>query len=260
MIGGIAGRGAKSRERISHLIFAMNVVLEKILQTKSVDDGNVQLPLHSYMDAEEGALIDQVFRTVKPDVSLETGFAYGISTLFVCDALAANGKAATHIVIDPAQNSSFGGIGLKNVARAGYEHFIDFREEWSEIALPSLLACGTHIQAAIIDGGHTFDNVLVDFFYINKILTVGGIVILDDTDWPSISRIADHISTYPAYELFATTTRPPSTTSRTKVRRALARYLAGWVPKLRRAWDYPTCMAFRKVAEDNRAHAWHVDF
>jgi predicted O-methyltransferase YrrM len=238
----------------------VNVVLEEILQTKLVDNGHTQLPLHSHMDVEEGGLIDQVFRTVKPDMSLEVGFAYGISTLFACDALAANGKAATHIVIDPAQNSSFGGIGLQNIARAKYDHFIDFREEWSEIALPSLLACGTHIQAAIIDGSHTFDHVLVDFFYINKMLAVGGIVILDDTDWPSISRVVEHILTYPAYELFATTTRPQSTTWRTKVRRALARHLASSIPKLRREWDYPSCMAFRKIAEDKRRHDWHVDF
>ena len=251
----------------------MNTVLEKILQTNLVNDGNTQLPLHSNMSREEGVLIAQVFKTVKPDVSLEIGFAYGVSTLFVCDALAANGKAATHIVIDPAQHSHWSGIGLKNIARAGYEHFIDFHEERSEIALPSLMACGTRIQAAIIDGNHTFDHVLIDFFYINKMLTVGGIVILDDTNFSSISRVVEHILTYPAYELFATTT-PPSETTRTKMRRFLAR----WIPKLRRDWDYlvngewdypfgypavwhyPACMAFRKVAEDDRRWDWHADF
>ena len=248
----------------------MNNVLATILRTSLVDGDHTQLPLHSSMSREEGDLIDNVFRTVKPAISLEIGFAYGISTLFVCDALAANGKAATHIVIDPAQNSHWGGIGVKNIARAGYENFIDFREERSEIALPSLLACGTRVQAAIIDGNHTFDHVLVDFFYVNKMLTVGGIAILDDTYYPSISRVVEHIMTYPAYELFATTTRP-SMARRTKTR--MRRSLARWIPKLRREWDYfgkkwgskaywayPSCMAFRKIAEDDRRWDWHVDF
>lgn len=223
------------------------------------------------MSREEGMLIEQVFGTVKPDTSLEIGCAYGISTLFVCDALATNAKAATHIVIDPAQTSLWGGIGLKNIARAGYQHFIEFHEEPSELELPSLMAGGTRIQAAIIDGVHTFDHVLVDFFYINKMLSVGGVVILDDTYYPAISRVVEHILTYPAYELFASTTRP-SMTSRTKMRRTLATR----IPKLRREWDYlgkgwdypsskaswyyPSCMAFRKVAEDNRQWNWHVDF
>jgi predicted O-methyltransferase YrrM len=235
----------------------MNAVLEKILQTNFVDDGTTQLPLHSNMSREEGALIEKVFKTVGPDISLEIGFAYGVSTLFVCDALAANGKAATHIVIDPFQHSYWGGIGLKNIKRVGYEHFIDFREERSEIALPSLAARGTRAQVAIIDGHHTFDHVLVDFFFVNKMLTVGGIVILDDTNFPSISRVVEHILTYPAYELFAATTRFQST-ARMKVRQALAEWTLS--PKLRRGWDYPSCMALRKIAEDDRGWDWHVNF
>lgn len=204
-------------------------------------------------------MIDRVFRTVKPELSLEIGFAYGVSTLFVCDALEDNRRAAKHIVIDPCQHSEWGGIGLKNIARAGYEHFIDFREEGSEITLPSLMARGTRVKAAIIDGAHTFDHALVDFFYINKMLTVGGIIILDDTDFRSISQLVDHIITYPAYELFATTTQP------SRVRRALARWTQ--LPRLRRERDatitndkYPSCMAFRKIADDNRRWDWHVDF
>jgi len=239
----------------------MNVVLEKILQTKMVDDGKAQLPLHSNMTQQEGDLIDNVFRTVRPDASLEIGFAYGVSTMFVCDALLANGKAAKHTVIDAFQNSSWNGIGLKNIARAGYERFIDFREERSEIALPSLLAQGMRVQAAIIDGWHTFDHALVDFFYVNKMLAVGGIVIIDDTKWPSVSRLAKHILTYPAYELFATATEPDRSTARTKLRRALARLTGS--PKFRRKWDSPwdySCMAFRKIAEDDRQWDWHVDF
>jgi predicted O-methyltransferase YrrM len=66
----------------------MNVVLEKILSTQLVEDGNIVLPLDSNMSQEEGKLIDKVFKEVKPETSLEVGFAYGISTLFVCDALA----------------------------------------------------------------------------------------------------------------------------------------------------------------------------
>src|SRR6476646_8308458 len=124
----------------------MNIVLEKLFETNTVDDGEARLPLHSHMDREEGVLIDRVFRTVNPDISIEIGFAYGVSTLFACDALAANGKAARHIIIDPFQHSAWRGIGLKNIARAGYEHFIDFHEERSEVALPGLAAGGTRAQ------------------------------------------------------------------------------------------------------------------
>jgi predicted O-methyltransferase YrrM len=238
----------------------MNAVLEKMLRTKLADGESPQFPLHSNMSREEGKLIDRVFRTVAPDVSVEVGCAYGVSTLYVCDALAANGKAAKHIVIDPFQRQYWCGIGLTNIAKAGYDRFIEFLHERSEIALPALVAAGTRVQAAIIDGNHRFDHALVDFFYVNKMLVVGGVVILDDTDFPSVSRLVEHISTYPAYEVFAVVGQPgtAATTMRTKLRRALARRTLS--PKLHNKRDYPTCMAFRKIAEDERRWDWHVDF
>jgi predicted O-methyltransferase YrrM len=238
----------------------MNPVLERILQTGLADGESAEFPLHSHMSREEGRLIDRVFRTVTPDVSLEIGCAYGVSTLYVCDALAANGKPARHIVIDPFQRQHWRGIGLANIARAGYENLVEFVHEGSETALPALVAAGRRVQAAIIDGNHRFDHALVDFFYVNRMLDVGGIVILDDTDHPSVSRLVDHISTYPAYEVFAVTPSPPAREGRlrAKLRRALARRTRS--PKLRRKSDFPTCVAFRKTAEDNRRWDWHVDF
>jgi predicted O-methyltransferase YrrM len=213
-----------------------------MLRTNLADGENSEFPLHSNMSREEGDIIDRVFRTVAPDVSVEIGCAYGVSALFVCDALAANGKPAKHIVIDPFQRPYWHGIGLSNIAKAGYDHFIEFLLERSEIALPALAARGTRVQAAIIDGNHRFDHALVDFFYVNVMLTIGGVVVMDDTDHPSVSRLVEHILTYPAYEVFATTAQSPvASTSHDKR-------------------SYPSCMAFRKIAEDQRRWDWHVDF
>src|SRR5216684_3965481 len=151
------------------------------------------------MSAAGGELIREVFQSIKPDVSVETGFAYGVATLFACSGLEQNQKPARHIVIDPLQSSMFDRIGLRNIERAGYGRFVEVREAPSEIALPRLFEAGTTIQAAIIDGFHTFDHALVDFFYINKMLEVGGVVIFDDVNMPAIARLISHVTTYPAY-------------------------------------------------------------
>src|SRR5260370_20508742 len=156
----------------------MHRVPREIFDTGIVWDGNDSVPLHDNMAEEDCALITEAIKTVKPRVSLEVGFACGISTLFVCDALVANGNECKHIVIDPYQQTIFRNIGRQNIQRAGYEHIIELHETPSELALPRLLAKGTQIQTAIIDGWHTFDHTLVDFFDINKMLAVGGIVIL----------------------------------------------------------------------------------
>jgi hypothetical protein len=36
---------------------------------------------------------------------------------------------------------------------------------------------------------HTFDYALVDFFYIDKMLNIGGVVIFDDLSYPSIRKL-----------------------------------------------------------------------
>ncbi|MFL6351367.1 MAG: class I SAM-dependent methyltransferase, partial [Bryobacteraceae bacterium] len=128
----------------------MNQTLREILDTGVVWDGSDSLPLHDNMSEEDCGLITEAIKTVKPQVSLEIGFGCGISTLFACDALAANSDDCKHIIIDPHQNTIFRNIGLQNVRRAGYEDMIELYETPSELALPRLLAEGTQIQAAII--------------------------------------------------------------------------------------------------------------
>jgi len=235
----------------------LNAVLKEILTTKQVSNGSTVFPLHSNMSPDEGELITRVMQAAQPTTSLEVGFAYGISALYACEAIAGNRTSFRHIVIDPNQSTQWHGIGLKNVQRAGYGDKVQLREKPSEIALPELLAEGTRVQAAIIDGWHTFDHTLVDFFYVNKMLDVGGIVILDDTNWPSVLRVVDHLLTYPAYELFATT-RKPALGMRGRLRQKLAQYTKSSL--LKRTWDYPACMAFRKITADDRNWDWHRDF
>jgi predicted O-methyltransferase YrrM len=235
----------------------MNSVLKEILETRKVRNGAEEVPLIDEMDPEEGKLIDRAFREVKPACSVEVGFAMGVSTLFACDALKANNVPCRHIVIDPLQRSLYRGIGLANIQRTGYVGMVELHERGSEIVLPQFLAEGLKIQAAIIDGWHTFDHTLIDFFYINKMLEVGGVVIIDDTLFPSIQQVVDHILTYPCYEIFGRTPSP-SPTLRARVRQELAKRTGAKF--LRRPSDYGTATAFRKIAPDDRAWDWHVPF
>lgn len=235
----------------------MNPVLAEIIKTRTVTNGQERFPLHSEMDETEGALITRIFKDVRPSSSLEIGFAYGISTLYACEALATNGGAARHVVLDPSQNTKpWSGVGLRNVREAGYGHLVEFREEPSELGLPKLLAEGFRTQVAIIDGWHTFDHALLDFFYVNRMLDVGGVLILDDTSWPAVAHVAEHILTYPAYELYEPASSHGSLPGR--VRRSFAKRLKA--QNLRRPYDYPPCMAFRKVAEDQRRWDWYAAF
>jgi predicted O-methyltransferase YrrM len=226
----------------------MNSVLKEILETGQVSDGKESLPLTSFMDQREGDLISKVVEAVRPTRSLEVGFAYGVSTLFVCEALAKIGKPAKHIVVDPFQFSEWRGIGLRNVKSAGYGKFLELREERSEIALPQLLRENTVLDVTIIDGWHTFDHALVDFFYVNKMLRVGGVVVLDDSSMPAVGKLVDHVLTYGCYRVFGIPNGPG----------LRARRLAYYAGLKKSKW--PSAVALQKIAPDDRRWDWYRSF
>src|SRR5260221_7398242 len=128
----------------------MHPVLAEILRSREVRtiDGQIR-QLHSNIDEVEGQFIQDVIRELRPRCSIEIGCAYGVSSLFICKALAEVG-AERHIIIDPYQlgsghkgpDSGYEGIGLLNLKRAGFERIVDFHAEVSFRCLPRLLEDG----------------------------------------------------------------------------------------------------------------------
>jgi hypothetical protein len=119
-------------------------------------------------------------------------------------------------------------------------------EDLSELRLPGLLAEGQRYDFAFIDGWHTFDQVLVEFFYINRMLDVGGIVVFDDVHLPSLAKVLAHIGTYDCYRPLEL---PPEFPVSLPMR---VRALAG-VPPVRIA-------GFVKTASDERDWDWYHEF
>ncbi len=62
--------------------------------------------------------------------------------------------------------------------------------ERSEWALPELAQSGLSIDLALIDGGHNWPTVFVDFCYIYYMLNVNGYLIIDDVHLHSIKELA----------------------------------------------------------------------
>jgi predicted O-methyltransferase YrrM len=171
----------------------MNEVLRSILSNGSIttEDGKYR-SLESAISPAEGDFLQEMIRSVRPWVSLEVGCAYGISSLYICEALR-EVNAAKHIIMDPYQYSEFEGIGLANLERAGYLDIIDFQETPSYQYLARLTKECVAIDFAFIDGRHLFDYVFVDFFLIDKLLRPGGVVILDDLSWPSVRSVCRYV-------------------------------------------------------------------
>lgn len=141
----------------------MNEVLQAILASKKVTtDSGIERPLDYHIDSAEGEFVQSLIRKHRPRVVLEVGCAYGISSLYIGEALREHG-GTKHIIIDPGQhlpygrgpNTGFEGIGLANLKRAGYYDRVEFYEEASFECLPKLLARNEKIDFAFLDGQHT---------------------------------------------------------------------------------------------------------
>jgi hypothetical protein len=86
--------------------------------------------------------------------------------------------------------------------RAGY-NFFELVERPSEFALPLLLEQGMRVDFAFIDGWHTFDHTLLDFFYLQRMLNVGGIILIDDVGMQSINKVVRYILQFPHIKYLA---------------------------------------------------------
>jgi predicted O-methyltransferase YrrM len=176
-------------------------LIDRIYET-----GKVEAPDGSPLDAFPAALPEPHARELARLVrdmglvrTLETGMAYGLSTLAICGVHEARG-AGEHIAIDPHQSSDWRGIGLLNLDRAGLGSRARVIEARSDEALPRLRDEGVRLDFALIDGLHLFDTTLVDFFHADRMLDVGGVVVFHDTWMPAIAQVADFVRTNRAYE------------------------------------------------------------
>ena len=77
--------------------------------------------------------------------------------------------------------------------------------EWicdsSVFALPDLIRRGHKADFVLINSRHLFDETLVEFYYADKLLPVGGIVAFDDIWMPSIRSVTNFVLRNRRYEV-----------------------------------------------------------
>lgn len=179
----------------------MNSVIEEIYQTRICKDpdGNVVNPFGASIPYTDGMVLYQIIREKKATRTLETGMAYGMSTLFMCQGLTDNG-GGQHVAIDPEASTTWKSVGMFNVGKAGFKDMVTLYESPSYRVLPKLLADGQRFDVVFIDGLHLFDAVLLDFFYADKLLNTGGYIVFHDTFMPSVRKVLAFIRRNTSYE------------------------------------------------------------
>lgn len=139
--------------------------------------------------AEDGDVLRRWVIREEAAHTIEIGLGYGMSALYICEGLVANGcPGPRHLVIDPFQNSRFADCGLQMLAAAGVADLVELHAEKSHFVLPQLLRAGRRFDFGFVDGNHRFDAVFLDLYYLGLLVKRGGVIILDDYDLPGIRR------------------------------------------------------------------------
>lgn len=245
----------------------MYPIIDQIFSSQTVQskDG-ISYPLRGNIDFDEGLFIH---RLISGDESInrtiEVGCGHGISSLFICDALK-HKVDKEHFIIDPNQDTNYNGIGISNLEKAGVT-FFNFVAEKSEFALPKLAQTASgEFDLVFIDGLHSFDQVLLDFYYANHLVRTGGFIIFDDCSFYSVSKALAYILGYPAYKFHS---QVKETSSKKRILGLLLNSFPDFVKKLffplkfynfSIRFRFSSMIAIMKMGDDVRNNQWFTDF
>lgn len=244
----------------------MNKILENIFETKKfINSKNQTIDIHSETRKEQCEYLQNIIRNNNFKKSIEIGFAFGISTLAITEEIVNNG--GSHLVIDKFQHSDWNGDGIDLVNQAGYTEKIEYFEEFCYVVLPLLLEKGRKFDFAYIDSTKQFDWLLVNFFYIDKLLEINGIIVFDDVSFPGIRKLLRYISQFPNYKVYS---QNPNNNRMSQLRK-LSKFLKLLpyhdkllsIEILKPDFDLGInshCVAIQKMNNDARNWDWHVSF
>lgn len=125
-----------------------------------------------------------------PGTSVETGC--GHSTVVLANVF------ATHISVNPDLTSNrlvgefveshFGVSGLRHVATS------------SDQGLPRLVDEGCRVDLALIDGNHSHPFPLLDFHYMDQMLSRDGLLLIDNTEIHAVQELTLYLEFESAYQ------------------------------------------------------------
>ena len=126
---------------------------------------------------------------------------------------------------------------------------------------------GGGIQFAYVDSTKVFDILMVDLYFINKILDVGGVVVLDDCQFHGIKKLCRFLLVHPSFQLYHTHKMIKENTYKNYLSK-----IVKFFPKKRKIFNADLlktdtalginyhCISFKKIAEDNRDWKWYDSF
>jgi predicted O-methyltransferase YrrM len=164
-------------------------VLQEVYAAGTIEDEQGRkLPISPVgIDAAQASALSDLVSSAGAVSTIETGFALGLSAAHIAIGLLRSEQPGVqHVAIDPTERSLWGNAGVRLLERAGLSDVVELLEEDSHVALPSLLREERSFDLAFVDGGHHFDAVLIDLYWLTRLVKPGGLVVIDDMWMPAV--------------------------------------------------------------------------
>lgn len=144
---------------------------------------------------EDLTILANTVYKLKPIYSVEVGLA-SASTAITIMASKPEDEQRLHTAFDPAQTKEYHSVGVDRIIKAGLSDHFRLIEQPSYLGMPSLLMNeGNKFDFVYIDANHMFDHTMLEWFYADKLLRVGGVVAFDDVIWPMVHAVVNFVET-----------------------------------------------------------------
>jgi predicted O-methyltransferase YrrM len=166
------------------------------------DRNNQPMKAHSTISKAEALMLMKLVVDLKAAVTLETGVAFGASSLAICGAKQAfESDHKIHYGVDPNQRTEYADSAIVSLQKEKLDNQFQLLDGPSHLMLPKLIEKGVQLDFAFVDGWHTFDYTMIDFFLIDKMLRPGGMVAFHDMHSLSKQKVLRYILTHRKYEI-----------------------------------------------------------
>jgi predicted O-methyltransferase YrrM len=189
-----------------------NIVLNRlILDKQTFNSEGTELQVTGTISLDEAQYIKELIINNEFSTCLETGVAYGASTVAICSALAVleqSSRSVKHYGVDPCQIEIYGGAAIAALKECGLDHIFELCPGPGHLMLPKLLERNVTVDFVFIDGMHTFDYTLIDLFYADKLLRPGGIICMHDMHMRSKKKASRYLMGHRKYIRLASLRTP----------------------------------------------------
>ncbi len=146
---------------------------------KEISSSEIPFPIIHNGDPKLGMLCYAICRAVKPEIFIETGVAFGVTSSYILKALEVNKKGKLISIDKPPAKpraTEFIGAYIPDELRCNWRLY----RGASQKLLPQILSEIKEVNIFLHDSRHTYNNMSAEFKLVEPYLTDRSVLIADD--------------------------------------------------------------------------------